>query len=152
WKDKRVAIIGGGQSGAEIFSFALDNDSRMPAEVYWISSRSNFLPLDDSPFTNELFTPGYSSYFFDLPLDKRLSSLSGQKLASDGISLNLLRDIYRRLYALEFVRKARPVIGLKPCTKLVGMKRGGHGGFSVEFEHGITGDRNAVTADVVVVA
>jgi len=153
WSGKRVAIIGGGQSGGEIFSFALDNDDRMPAEVHWISSRSNFLPLDDSPFTNELFTPGYSSYFFDLPLDKRLFSLDGQKLASDGISLNLLRHIYRRLYALEFVRKSRPMIGLKPCTRLVDIQRGaGHGEFVLELQHGITEDRNAITADVVVLA
>ncbi|WP_437630413.1 lysine N(6)-hydroxylase/L-ornithine N(5)-oxygenase family protein [Sorangium sp. So ce854] len=149
WHGKRVAVVGGGQSGAEVFNFALGNESQIPAEVHWISSRSNFLPLDDSPFTNELFTPGYSGFFFDLPVDKRLFSLSSQKLASDGISMNLLRELYRKIYALEFVRKSKPSLVLRPHTKLIGMQRGAHDDYVLELEHGLTGDRNAITADVV---
>lgn len=150
WSEKRVAIIGGGQSGAEVFHFALENDGLLPAELYWISSRSNFLPLDDSPFTNELFTPGYSSYFFDLPTDKRLASLNGQKLASDGISMRMLREIYRKLYALEFIRRSKSMIRLRPHVKLIGMERGSHDDFILEIGHGLTGDRKAVAVDVVV--
>lgn len=149
WLGKRVAVVGSGQSGAEVLNFALSNESQMPAEVYWISSRSNFLPLDDSPFTNELFTPGYSSYFFDLPVDKRLFTLSNQKLASDGISMNLLRELYRKIYSLEFMRKSKPSIVLRPHTKLIGMQAGAHGDFVLELANGVTGDRNAITADVV---
>lgn len=150
WSGKRVAVVGGGQSSAEVFNFALGDDGLLPAELYWISSRSNFLPLDDSPFTNELFTPGYSSYFFDLPIDKRLFSLSSQKLASDGISTRLLREIYRKLYTLEFIRKSKSTIRLRPYAKLIGMAHGSHDDFVLEIEHGLTGDRTAVTVDVVV--
>jgi lysine N6-hydroxylase len=150
WTGKRVAVVGGGQSAAEVFNYLLSNEAEMPGELYWISSRTNFLPLDDSPFTNELFTPGYSSYFFELPVDKRLFTLSGQKLASDGISMNLLREIYRKLYKLEFIRKTRPSIALRPDTKLIGMKRDAGDALELELELTLTGDRCAVTADVVV--
>ncbi|MET3139922.1 lysine/ornithine N-monooxygenase, partial [Undibacterium sp. GrIS 1.2] len=60
WRGKNlgqrsVAVIGGGQSGAEIF---LDLISRCgpnrPSHITWISSRANFLPMDDSPFTNDM--------------------------------------------------------------------------------------------------
>lgn len=152
WSGKRVAVVGGGQSGAEVFNFFLGNDGQMPGEVYWISSRSNFLPLDDSPFTNELFTPGYANYFFKLSGDKKLFSLSGQKLASDGISMNLLREIYRKLYTLDFIRHAKPSIGLRPDTKLVDMKQGPNGDFVLELEHCLTEDRSEVTVDIVVLA
>lgn len=150
WAGKRVVVVGGGQSGAEVFNFLLSNEAQMPAELCWISSRLNFLPLDDSPFTNELFTPGYSSYFFELPVDKRLFSLSSQKLASDGISMNLLREIYRKLYTLEFIRTSRPSIGLTLHTKLIGMKRDPRDGFELELEHLLTGDHSAIAADIVV--
>jgi lysine N6-hydroxylase len=76
--------------------------------------------------------------------------LSGQKLASDGISMNLLREIYRKLYTLEFIRKSKPTIGLRPHTKLTGMKRGSHNDFELELEHSLTGDRSAIPVDVVV--
>jgi lysine N6-hydroxylase len=121
----------------------------MPSEVYWISSRSNFLPMDDSPFTNELFTPGYSNFFFDLPKEQRLFSLSSQKLASDGISSNLLKALYRRIYSLEFMRSAPPSMILRPHTRLVGMEKSARG-CVLELEHGLTHDRNAVVCDVAI--
>lgn len=149
WTGKRIAIIGGGQSGAEVVNFVLSNERQMPAEVYWVSSRSNFLPMDDSPFTNELFTPGYSNFFFDLPKEQRLFSLSSQKLASDGISSNLLRELYRKLYSLEFMRSTQPNVVLRPHTRLVSMEQSTRG-YSLELEHGLTGDRNAVVCDVAI--
>ena len=60
----RVAVVGGGQSGAEVVWHLLLDLVRLPAQLVWISNRPNFLPLDESPFTNELFTPAYSDYFF----------------------------------------------------------------------------------------
>lgn len=149
WSGQRVAIVGGGQSGAELLNFALSQEKDTPAEVHWISSRLNFLPLDDSPFTNELFTPGYSNFFFELPKDQRLFSLSNQKLASDGISMGLLQELYRKIYCLEFVRSSKPRISLRPQTRLVGMQASAKG-YELELEHGLTGDRNATTVDVVV--
>jgi lysine N6-hydroxylase len=150
WAGKRVAIVGGGQSSAEVFNLLIGNEAQLPAEVCWISSRTNFLPLDDSPFTNELFTPGYSSYFFDLPADQRLFSLAGQKLASDGISANLLREIYQKLYTLEFLRKAKSTIGLRSHNKVTEIKRRTLGDYELELKHTLTGDRSPVIADVVV--
>lgn len=149
WSGQRVAIVGGGQSGAELLNFTLTQERSTPSEVHWISSRLNFLPLDDSPFTNELFTPGYSNFFFELPKNQRLFSLSNQKLASDGISMSLLQELYRKIYCLEFVRNSKPSIALRPQTRLVGMRASAKG-YELELEHGLTGDRNATTADVVI--
>jgi L-lysine 6-monooxygenase (NADPH-requiring) len=66
--NKRVVIVGGGQSGAEIFlELARCSGARAPCSLEWVSSRANFLPLDDSPFVNEYFVPGYSRHFRQLP-------------------------------------------------------------------------------------
>jgi lysine N6-hydroxylase len=102
-KGLRVAVVGGGQTGAEVVSHLL-SCTALPESVIWISRRSNFFPLDESPFSNELFTPGYSEYFYRLESSERQRLLSEQKLASDGISATLLESIYRRLYELEFLQ------------------------------------------------
>lgn len=95
-KARRIAVIGGGQSGAEIIDALLDTNP--DASIYWISRRPNFEPLDATPFTNELFTPGYMDCFHGLPEPLRLSHTHRQMLASDGISASTLKKLYRRLY------------------------------------------------------
>ena len=62
--NKKIAIIGGGQSGAEVVQHILNTSA--PEKILWFSKRVNFLPIDDSPFTNELYTPKYCDYFYEL--------------------------------------------------------------------------------------
>ncbi|GAJ93687.1 lysine N(6)-hydroxylase/L-ornithine N(5)-oxygenase family protein [Agrobacterium sp. SHOUNA12C] len=95
-KAPRVAVIGGGQSGAEIVDALMD--MKTVASIHWLSRRPNFEPLDATPFTNELFTPGYMERFHGLPEDLRLTHTRRQVLASDGVSPSTLKKLYRRLY------------------------------------------------------
>ncbi|STX50509.1 L-lysine 6-monooxygenase [Legionella busanensis] len=100
---KKVAIIGGGQSGAEIIHDILSDTSNLPQKLIWITRRNLFAPLDDSTFTNDLFTPSFNHYFFNLSEEQKISFLNQHKLVSDGISLSLLNSIYRKMYILEFL-------------------------------------------------
>ncbi|KYF91093.1 hypothetical protein BE20_36910 [Sorangium cellulosum] len=150
WTDRRVAIVGGGQSGAEIFNYLISSEQRMPSQLCWVSSRSSYLPLDDSPFTNELFTPGYSNYFFELPLDQRIFAVESQKLASDGISMSLLEEIYRRLYSLEFLRTKKPEIILRPNRRMAGLSRSAAGDYCVTMTELTTKRTSEVVADIVI--
>ena len=97
-----VAVVGGGQTGAELFLYLITRVEPKPSEVVWISSRAGFLPLDDSPFTNEWFLPNYVRYFRSLSSAERSRVLSEQVLAGYGISQDLLLEIYRRLYEIDF--------------------------------------------------
>ncbi|HXV92057.1 MAG TPA: SidA/IucD/PvdA family monooxygenase [Pseudonocardia sp.] len=96
----RVAVVGGGQSGAEVVHHLLHHADR-PASIVWGSSRANLFPLDDSPFVDELFLPNYSRYFHGLAPVRRARLLEQQRMASDGVSVDLLEAIYQRLYDLE---------------------------------------------------
>lgn len=100
---KRVAVVGGGQSGAEVVHYLLTAEGQRPAKIVWGTRRVNLLPLDDSPFIDELFLPDYSRYFYGLPEGEREEMVQRLRMASDGISLSLLQDIYRRLYDLELL-------------------------------------------------
>jgi lysine N6-hydroxylase len=106
---RRVAVIGGGQSGAEVVHHALLDGKTLPSELLWVSRRAGFPQLDDSPFANELFTPEYSDHFYRLDEGEQRRLLNDQTLASDGVSVSLLQDIYRRLYTLQFAEGRRPV-------------------------------------------
>jgi lysine N6-hydroxylase len=117
-----VAIVGGGQSSAEVVWHLLLDLTHLPVELVWISNRPNFLPLDESPFTNELFNPVYSDYFFTLTRERREILLAEQRLASDGISQDLLQRIYDRLYDLEFLETAGRRVRLLPGHEVVDMQ------------------------------
>ncbi|CAM2887774.1 L-lysine 6-monooxygenase [Legionella steigerwaltii] len=105
WQGKKVALIGGGQSGAEIVQYILSHNAQLPSELYWISKRHQLLPMDTSPFVSEFFTPKYTEYFFHLPEKEKAFLLQEQLLASDGISFHLLQAIYQKLYSLEFLEQ-----------------------------------------------
>ncbi|TVT61270.1 L-lysine 6-monooxygenase [Amycolatopsis rhizosphaerae] len=125
---KRVAVVGGGQSGAEVF---LDLISRPPAELprraTWISRRRNYFPIDDSPFTNEYYMPSYSDYFFELERSTRIALNAQHVLTSDGISESTLREIYQRCYARRFVDGSPDLFALLPNRNVTDVRadRGG---------------------------
>ncbi|WP_037674268.1 SidA/IucD/PvdA family monooxygenase, partial [Streptomyces afghaniensis] len=101
---RRVGVVGGGQSGAEAFLDLISRpEGERPAHVAWISRRDNFFPIDDSPFTNDYFTPSFSDHFFSLDRAQREAFNDRQLLASDGVSPATLKEIYQRCYTRHFV-------------------------------------------------
>lgn len=103
YNNKRVLVIGGGQSGAEIVNLLLKE--YLPQSITWVGKRPIFSTMDDSIFANEYFTPSYVDYFFDQTIQKRQQLLKEQTLASDGISPELLQEIYQLVYQHEFINK-----------------------------------------------
>jgi lysine N6-hydroxylase len=102
--NKKVMVVGGGQSGAEVVLFLLKDEERLPKFVQWVSSNYNFLPMENTPFSNELYTPKYSDYFYNLHKEDKERLLERQKFTSDGVSEKTLCDIYETLYNYKFLR------------------------------------------------
>lgn len=131
---KRVAVIGGGQSGAEAF---LDLISRLtderPRRVTWISRRGNYFPLDDTPFTNEYFMPSHSDYFFSLKRVTRKALNAQNLLTSDGISESTLREIYQRCYVHRFVDGIEDLVALLPNRNVTDVTRAEAGGWDIKM-------------------
>lgn len=148
---KRISVIGGGQTGAEIFKHLIGLAAGAPSRVDWISRRENFLPLDESAFTNELYTPEYSDYFFGLPRNRKASLLRQQKLASDGVSDTLLSSIFRQIYEIQYLRSSRLKLSLRPARELVAMARGGRG-WRLTLQHAHRDVPEIVDTDIVILA
>ncbi|MFD2191711.1 lysine N(6)-hydroxylase/L-ornithine N(5)-oxygenase family protein [Pistricoccus aurantiacus] len=149
-RGKRVAIVGGGQSGAEVLQAILDEHWGRPAQVNWLSRRSNFAPLDETPFTNEYFTPQYIAAFFDLPGAVKQRVVEEQKLASDGISPATLKAIYRRLYEGQ-VRGDLFRVRLMPGRELQGMARQGDT-YRLAYRNRLDATQQQCEAEVVILA
>jgi lysine N6-hydroxylase len=148
----RVGVVGGGQSGAEAF---LDLISRtgfeLPRRVVWISRRPNYFPLDDSPFTNDYFMPGYSDYFAGLDQVTRQAFNTRHILTSDGISNATLRLIYQQIYTHRFINGHDDLVALYPNRQVTGVARAPGGAWHLTLGHNDQpGSVESTELDVVV--
>lgn len=112
--NKRVAVVGGGQTGADIVLNSLQAVWGKPKDLYWVSRRPNYQPLDEATFTNEFFTPQYTECFFNLPELSKKREIKAQKLSSDGITTECLKQIYQYLYQHFEVNGERKWLHLLP--------------------------------------
>jgi len=149
---KRVMIVGGGQSGADIVLNALDGHWGEFAELSWLSRRPNFQPLDESIFTNEYFTPEYVDYFYTLPEEIREREIQTQKLPSDGISYHTLEAIYKQLYHKFDVLHQPRNVRLFPHRALDAIRQQADDSYRIQALHGLENVEEHFDADVVILA
>ena len=92
---QRVAVIGGGQSAAEIFIDLHDRG----IEVDLIMRGQAMRPSDDSPFANEIFDADFTDYIFGKPREGRANLLSQfQNTNYAAPDLELIQTIYKVFY------------------------------------------------------
>lgn len=149
---RRVVVVGGGQSGAEAFLDLISRQAAgLPRRVTWISRRRNYFPLDDSPFTNEYFTPCYSDHFSTLSPDIREAFSAQQVLVSDGIAEQTLRAIYQKIYVLRFIRETEDLARLYPNHTITGVTQGYAGSWDVTIaDNDRPGLTEVVEGDVII--
>lgn len=95
---RSVAVIGAGQSAAEVFH---NIPSRFPGTKAHLLIRGTALrPSDDSPFVNEIFDPDKVDEFFGREADLREKSIALDKATNYGVvRLELLDELYAELYS-----------------------------------------------------
>ncbi|KAF7196065.1 L-ornithine N(5)-monooxygenase [Pseudocercospora fuligena] len=100
---RRVAVIGAGQSAAEIF---YDIPSRFPgAQSVLITRGAALRPSDDSPFVNEVFDPSKTDDVFAQDPEVRAQLIAANKVTNYGVvRLDLLEKIYSSQYAYRVKR------------------------------------------------
>jgi lysine N6-hydroxylase len=147
---KHAVVVGGGQSGAEaIFDLISRRGQFALTKITWISKRENFLPMDDSPFTNDYFMPCYSNHFYERDRIEREAFVRRNVLGSDGISEETLRQIYQRIYALRFIEKTPPAVALMPDRAAQSLERDANQ-WVLAVDHLPSGRREFIRADVIV--
>lgn len=149
--NKRVMIIGGGQSGADIFINALQSKWGKPKSLDWLSRRSNYQPLDEASFTNEFFTPDYVDAFINLSPTVKNTEITNQKLTSDGITQKALLTIYQELYHRFDVLKEDKWVKLLPHRTLTHMGQDSQG-FNLTASNALGQSLETHQADIVILA
>ncbi|EQL00467.1 ornithine monooxygenase [Ophiocordyceps sinensis CO18] len=93
----RVAVVGAGQSAAEIFN---NLQTLYPNAKTWLVMRPEFLrPSDDSPFVNSVFNPDYVDSLFPKSAEYRNSLLAEARSTNYGVvRLKLIEELYERMY------------------------------------------------------
>jgi L-ornithine N5-monooxygenase len=94
---KRIAVIGAGQSAAEVF---IDLTRRYPGVDASLVIRSSALkPADDSPFVNEIFSPAFTDVIFAQSKDMRRSLIDRFRDTNYAVvDRSLIEQIYEMLY------------------------------------------------------
>ncbi|CAK7210005.1 PAK-related GC kinase Sid1 [Sporothrix curviconia] len=93
----RVAVVGAGQSAAEIFN---NIQELYPNSQTYLVMRSEFLkPSDDSPFVNSIFNPEYIDSLYPKPASYRKNLLADARPTNYGVvRLELIEELYDRMY------------------------------------------------------
>ncbi|EON97221.1 putative l-ornithine 5-monooxygenase (l-ornithine n -oxygenase) protein [Phaeoacremonium minimum UCRPA7] len=93
----RVAVVGAGQSAAEIFN---NIQVMYPNSKTSLVMKSEFLkPSDDSPFVNSIFNPEFVDVLYPRPPQYRQSLISDAKATNYGVvRLELIEKLYEVMY------------------------------------------------------
>jgi len=103
-----VAVIGSGQSAAEIFQDLLPA-TQQGLQLNWFTRSPRFYPMEYSKLTLELTSPEYVDYFYHLPDERRKKLLTKQNALYKGINYDLINDIYDQLYAMSVDNSSLPI-------------------------------------------
>ncbi|MFZ5533121.1 MAG: lysine N(6)-hydroxylase/L-ornithine N(5)-oxygenase family protein [Pseudomonadota bacterium] len=102
-----VALVGGGQSAAEIFVDLLQDIDRHDYTLYWVTRSPRFVPLEYTKLTLEMTSPEYVRYFHDLPPPVRDTLIARQGSLYKGINGSLINDIHELLYQKRLALQAQ---------------------------------------------
>ncbi|KAK0617615.1 L-lysine 6-monooxygenase (NADPH-requiring)-domain-containing protein [Immersiella caudata] len=93
----RVAVVGAGQSAAEIFN---NVQNLYPNSKTYLIMRSEFLrPSDDSPFVNSIFNPEYIDRVYPRSSEYRAALLEDARATNYSVvRLELIEHLYEKMY------------------------------------------------------
>lgn len=148
-KDQRLVVVGGGQTGLEIFRNAMNDKWGEARSIQLISSRANLEPLDNSPFVNEYFTPNYVSEFRQLDSHLKEPVVSHQKLASDGNTPEYLDILYNDLYIRKHVEGDSRELSLLPYRRVENLSKN-QDSYNLVIRNGFNRKMEELEADVVI--
>lgn len=152
YSGKRITVVGGGQSGAEIVLHLLKSENIAPENINWINSSYNLLPMEDTPFSNELYSPIYSDYFYDLNRESKDKLLEIQKYTSDGISDSTLNELYELLYNNKFLF-GKSNVNINMNSYLTHVTQNPIGDFDLEIsQKNNQGSKVNLSSDIVILA
>ena len=119
---RRVAVVGAGQSAAEITRFLYDE---LPhAQVSAVIPSYGYSVADDTPFANQIFDPGaVDDYYFGTEQTREAFWRYHRNTNYSVVDDEVIRDLYRRAYDDEVRGISR--LQFLNLSRVTGVKRAG---------------------------
>lgn len=96
-----IAVVGSGQSAAEVYRDLLEGIRDGGYRLDWITRSPRFFPMEDTKLTLEMTSPEYTDHFHALPPAVRDRLGREQRGLYKGISADLVDTIYDTLYRIS---------------------------------------------------
>lgn len=145
---KKIAVIGAGQSAAEIFR---DLHGRPQGHnLDMIMRASSIKPSDDSPFVNEIFNAEFTDYIFSKTQPEREALLKEYRQTNYACpDLPLIEEIYDIFYQQKVVKKHRH--NFVPNTQIESVLSD-EKGIHLTLKNNRTGEVSTESYDAVILA
>ncbi|MER5212543.1 lysine N(6)-hydroxylase/L-ornithine N(5)-oxygenase family protein [Streptomyces sp. NPDC002838] len=145
---RRVAVVGAGQSAAEIARFLYDE---LPhAEVCAVIPSYGYSVADDTPFANQIFDPSaVDDHYFGTEQTREAFWRYHRNTNYSVVDDEVIRDLYRRSYD-DDVRGVRRLQVLN-LTRVTGVKRAG-AETRVSLQEGSDGEVRELDFDLLICA
>ena len=150
-ENKRVIIVGGGQTGIEIFRNILKKKWGKAKSISLVSGRENLLPLDEGPFTNEIFTPNFVSNFHGIEQKKKDKFTQRLLLASDGNTPSYLQELYNELYMDKYYHNEFCPYSILPMRWMISMNKNSEY-YNVGINNKLNDSVEEYEADIVILS
>lgn len=144
----RIAVVGSGQSAAEVFADLLGT-LRPETHLEWVTRSPRFFPLEYTKLTLEMTSPEYIDHFHSLPQGARDALGASQKGLYKGINADLIDEIHELLYRRQVSGHA-PVT-LRAATALESIEHRS-GALRLRLRNQDDGGGFSTTADTLVLA
>lgn len=147
-----IAVIGSGQSAAEIFHDQLLKAGAQHNKLYWITEAERFFPMENSKFTFEHTSLDYLNFFHALSSHKRAEIVQQQDILYKGINQELIDAIYNELYNMELYSNQAPPVKILANTRLEELSGNKHTGFDMVLFHKLKEQSFLLQADYIILA
>lgn len=144
----RIAVVGSGQSAAEVFADLLGS-LRPDQHLQWVTRSARFFPLEYTKLTLEMTSPEYIDHFHSLPQGTRDALSASQKGLYKGINADLIDEIHEMLYRRQVSGHA-PVT-LRAATALQGVEHH-DGALHINLRNQDDGGEFSTVTDTLVLA
>lgn len=145
---KRIAVVGAGQSGAEIVQFLYDTEPAV--EIYAILPSYGYSIADNTPFANRIFDPGAVDDYYNAPEESKQIIWEYHKNTNYSVvDDEVINGLYRRCYQDELQNRTR--LHLVNVARVRDVEETGDT-IQVTVESMLTGHVNRFDVDLLVCA
>ncbi|MGJ7030948.1 lysine N(6)-hydroxylase/L-ornithine N(5)-oxygenase family protein [Niabella hirudinis] len=148
---KNIAVVGSGQSAAEIFFDLLNSVNSSSTRLNWLTKSDRFYAMEHTKLNYEMTSPDYIDFFYGLDREVKEQLLKNQFSLYKGINHQLIDAIYDKLYYMH-MEEQKQQVAIHPHVELTGIIKRADNEYALTFYHNAAKKNFGVLSDFVILA